>query len=141
VADEFENQPLVEDLPSEEINKSDLRGIPDTSTKISEEGEEEGEEDQTDLEAAFKLHDQICSKMEAVILSLHEIFPLIEKFNKKISDGDNPDYRLDRRLRVSNLIQTIVAAHSHLDKAARSARSISAIQRDDLANNPRPAFE
>jgi len=139
VADEFENQPLTEDTSPEEVDRSDLRGLPDTPSKVSK--EEEEEEDQTDLEAAFKLHDQICSKMEAVVSSLYDIFPLIEQFNKKISEGDNQDYRLDRRLRTSNLVRTVVAAHSHLGKAARLARSISAIQKDDIANNPRPAFE
>ena len=110
-------------------------------TQLVEDEEEVEESDDVSLEAVFKLHDQICSKAEAAATSLHEIFPLIEKLSKKTSEGDNLEYRLDRRLRIPLLVQTIVAAHSHLNKAVKSARVVSAIQKDDLAENPRPAFE
>lgn len=124
----------------EDLEHPDLRGLPDISQPKPPEEEEE-EPDQSDLEAAFKLHDQICSKVEEAATLLHDVFPLIEKFSQKISEGDNQEYRLDRRLRVPSLVQTIVAAHSHLGRAARSARAVSAIQKDSLAEDSRPVFE
>jgi hypothetical protein len=93
------------------------------------------------LEVIFKLHGQICSEVEAVVLALYKIFPIIDQLHNKISEGDYQDYRLDRRLRVSSLIQTVVAAHSHLSKAVRSARLTAIIQKEELDNFRPEIFE
>jgi len=131
VVDQPENRPpLPKDSEDpKESDSSKLRGLPEVS-EPDKKPEEPEEPDQ--LDSIFKLHDQICSRMELAIASLHEIFPLIDQLSEKMAEGDNPEYRLDRRLRVPSLVQTIVAAHSHLGKAARSARLVSAIQKDEL---------
>jgi hypothetical protein len=129
---------LSEDLEEKiEPKSSKFRGILDTSSN----NEPEEESDDTEIEAIFKLHGQICSKVEATAQQLNEIFPLVEQLYEKITTGDIADYRIDRRLRIPSLVQTITVAHSHLNKAARSARLTLAARKNEITEIRPPVFE
>lgn len=137
MTDQLQDASPEESLPEE---SQDFRGIPEVPETVEAEGREEDEdEDFGDLDDIFDLYNQICTQMEIASTTLKGTFPLIDRLMSKISSS--PDKRLDRRLRVATIIQTIGAAHSHLSRMARSARMVSKIQQDAINEAVDSPFE
>lgn len=137
MTDQLQDASPEEEVLSEEPR--DFRGIPEVPETAEVGRQEDEDEDSDGLDDIFDLYSQICVQMEIASTTLKGTFPLIDRLMSKINSSS--DRRLDRRLRVAAVVQTIGAAHSHLNRMARSARMVSKIQRDAIDEAADSPFE
>jgi hypothetical protein len=99
------------------------------------------EAQQRETEAVFSLYKEICSEIELVITKLTKIANMISSLERKLDSEFFRRINLKRRLKIQDLVKTVLVANRHLMRMAKMSKYMSQVQHAwvlEEIDSPRP---